>query len=149
MNLEPIASSQVMSDNWPKMQTQITRYFRSSKPKRGIPVSVLHDTAFHRRSLRFAAILDLPNEILLLILDYLRLRKFEELECPFLPFRGRDSDSKYTTSDLDPVRRLYAVCKRFYNLFRNLAFESISCIGTTSLYRLNTMLERLPSMQVK
>jgi hypothetical protein len=140
----------IMPDEWPKIQTQITRYFHTSRPKRGTPISLLHDSAIHGRNLQFAAILDLPNEILLLILDHLRLRKFEQLDCPVLPFRGHESERKYTTLlDLDPVRRLYAVCKRFHNLFGNLTFESISCTGTTSLHRLNTMLERLPSKQVK
>lgn len=143
-------------------QTDINRFFYIQKPKYGLPVSLVHSSTqqgVRERSeeqrptpLQFATILDLPYEVWLLILDHLRPSHFEQIDCPVFSFQPNQPVDGHRVLLFDPARRLYTVCKRIYHLLANIAFETIGCVGTTSLHRLKTTLEKQegwPAEQVK
>ena len=106
-------------------QTLITDYFDYHST--ALPISSLSEKD---RGRTFATLFDLPNELLLYISDQLRW-ELREYDC---------------------ARRLYAVCRRFYDLFSPRAFQSLVCHGTKALQRLKHALIRemgLHSEQVK
>jgi len=140
-------------------QSQITDYLMTQRPKRGMPVSVLHGqtpgTSANAQTSEtpnhFATILDLPNELLLTILDELRRRNLNPFLVPvslLLPTTGDDSREEKL---LDPARRLYAVCRRFHSLFAEFALESLCCIGRRSVDKLRkiTMQETFHREQIR
>jgi hypothetical protein len=106
-------------------QTKLTDYFEYHN--QALPSSSLSEADKGRA---FATVLDLPNELLLCILDQIRweLREF------------------------DAARRLYGVCRRFYAVFGPKAFQSIVCHGTKAIQRLKVTLKKgegLPAEYVK
>jgi hypothetical protein len=108
-----------------KKQTKLTDYFRYHN--QALPISSLSESD---KGKAFATLLDLPNELLLCVLDQLLwdLREF------------------------DAARRLYGVCQRFYAVFGPKAFQSIVCRGTKAIERLKIALTKddgLPTDQVK
>jgi hypothetical protein len=106
-------------------QTKLTNYFEYHS--QALPRSSLSESDKARA---FATLLDLPNELLLCILDQLRWE-----------FR-----------EFDAARRLYGVCRRFYGVFGSRAFQSIVCHGTKAIQRLKVTLKKeegLPAERVR
>lgn len=109
----------------PSKQTKLTDYFEYHS--QALPRSSLSES---EKNGAFATLLNLPDELLLYILDQLRweLREF------------------------DAARRLYGVCRRFYAVFGSRAFQSIVCHGTKAIQSLKITLikeEGLPAEHVK
>lgn len=106
-------------------QRRITDYFEYHR--HAVPGSSI---AKSDKGKAVATLRNLPNELLLCIFDQLRweLREF------------------------DAARRLYGVCKRFYNVFAPKAFQNIVCHGTRVINRLKLSLEEgdgVPAYRVK
>jgi hypothetical protein len=121
----------------PRTQKCITDYYALQKPKRGDPVSLLHPPANHPSeqktySHKFATILDLPNELLLSILDYLRQHGSDH---PSMLLQPNYLEYLHEELDIDAARRLYTVCKRFYSAFQSVKFQRITCGQNLSLLK--------------
>jgi hypothetical protein len=98
-------------------QSRLTDYFQLHKPN--LPGRLLVNDSSSVQVQAIRTILDLPNEILLYILD---------LQCT-------------QPTDLNSATQLYAVCRRFYSLYVQYAFGHLSCIGTKQLFLLNQSLK--------
>lgn len=91
-------------------QKRVTDYFTAQPPwyKRWSPKTILDIDGY---PYLFATIMDLPNELLLSVLDYMRLENH---------LGGH-------------ARNLALVCRRFHQVFAPLALEIVQCHGVTRI----------------